>query len=63
MRYNLSDRAYGLYNASLQNEKIDLDWVRQNTSIIHYCGKNKPWKPGYVGPLGVFYRELNERSQ
>ena len=25
--------------------------------IIHYCGKNRPWKPHYVGSLGVFYEE------
>mgnify|MGYP002228999993 CR=1 FL=1 len=26
----------------------------------HYCGKNKPWKSGYVGKLGIFYQELLE---
>ena len=36
--------------------------MRQNTVIIHYCGRNKPWKPGYVGILDVFYRELKEQQ-
>ena len=58
LRYNLSDRMYFLHNANLQNEKIDLDWVRQNTSIIHYCGKNKPWKENYRGVLDCFYHEV-----
>jgi lipopolysaccharide biosynthesis glycosyltransferase len=60
MRYNLSDRILGLYNASPQTQKLDLDWVRQNCSIIHYCGKNKPWKNGYVGSLGIFYNEMKQ---
>lgn len=58
MRYNLSDRILALYNADPKNEKVDLEWVRANTVIIHYCGKNKPWKDGYIGILGGFYREL-----
>lgn len=62
MRYNLSDRILALYNADPKNEKADLDWVRANTVIIHYCGKNKPWKDGYIGILGGFYRELVGRG-
>ena len=58
MCYNLSDRLLALHNANPQREKIDLDWVRQNGVIIHYCGKNKPWKDGYSGILDVFYKEL-----
>ncbi len=58
MRYNLSDRILGFYNADHLRDRIDLDWVRRNTAIIHYCGKNKPWKEGYTGTLGVFYQEL-----
>lgn len=58
MQYNLSDRVLALYNADPKNEKVDLDWVRANAVIIHYCGKNKPWKDGYIGILGDFYKEL-----
>lgn len=58
MRYNLSDRILGFYNADRSHEKVDLDWVRRNSVIIHYCGKNKPWNDDYSGVLGVFYREL-----
>jgi lipopolysaccharide biosynthesis glycosyltransferase len=63
MRYNLSDRIFGFYNADPKNNKIDVEWVRQNSSVIHYCGKNKPWKEGYGGPLGIFYQELNAESE
>ncbi len=60
MRYNLSDRILSFYNADLNHEKIDLDWVREHAVIIHYCGKNKPWKKGYRGILHVFYKELKQ---
>ncbi|MGM9662185.1 MAG: glycosyltransferase family 8 protein [Oscillospiraceae bacterium] len=59
LRYNLSDRILGLYNANPRNKPLDLEWVRENSVVIHYCGKNKPWNENYVGVLGVFYRELS----
>ncbi len=58
MRYNLSDRILSFYNADPKNKKLNLDWVRKNSAIIHYCGKNKPWKKGYRGVLDVFYSAL-----
>lgn len=57
LRYNLSDRLLAAHNANPQNETLDLDWVRKNAVVIHYYGKNKPWKPGYMGILDVFYAE------
>lgn len=63
LRFNLSDRILNFYNANHPQEKKDLDWVRQNTAIVHYCGKNKPWNEGYTGALGVFYRELYENTE
>lgn len=58
MRYNLSDRILAFCNADPKQPKRNLDWVRRNAVIIHYCGRNKPWKEGYIGVLGVFYNEL-----
>lgn len=58
LRYNLSDRIYNVYRNEPGHEALDLDWVRENTVIIHYCGKSKPWKEDYNGPLGVFYDEI-----
>ena len=57
MRYNLSDRLLTFYNLNPKNEKLDLDWVRENAVIIHYFGKNKPWKEHYKGILDVLYHE------
>ena len=58
MRYNLSDRVLDRYNANRRLRDRDENWVRRNTVIIHYCGRSKPWKPGYTGKLGIFYREI-----
>lgn len=33
----------------------DTDWICISAAIIHYCGRNKPWKPGYKGKLDIFY--------
>lgn len=60
--FNLSDRYYRFYNLNPQNVRVDLEWVRKNTVIVHYCGRNKPWKPGYHGKLGVFYQEFELRT-
>ena len=58
IRYNLSDRTLLAYNADPRNKIIDVEWVRRNTSIIHYFGRNKPWKKRYVGLLDIFYDEM-----
>lgn len=34
----------------------DLDWVLSHTAILHFCGKSKPWKKGYVYRFGLLYR-------
>lgn len=74
MKYNLSDRMFHLRNVSGQNswkeqpeeflpdekQRIDLEWVRKNTVIIHYYGRQKPWNSHYLGKLDVFYQELLE---
>ncbi len=35
--------------------KHDLNWVMQNTAILHFCGKNKPWHEEYKNPFGMLY--------
>ena len=34
----------------------DLDWVLGHTAILHFCGKTKPWQPGYLHRFGVLYK-------
>ncbi len=62
LRYNLSDKVLRLHNLYAgADRRLGLDWVRANTSLIHYCGRNKPWKPNYRGILDIFYREAEAR--
>lgn len=58
--YNLSENVIGFHNLSIDGLKhpINLKWIRENSVIIHYCGKSKPWKPNYIGILDVFYHEI-----
>ena len=58
LKYNLSDRVLAFYNSTPGNYKIDLDWIQNNTVIIHYCGRQKPWNKNYVGVLDRFYKQI-----
>ena len=53
----------GFYNARHPENWRGLDWVQENTVIIHYCGANKPWKEHYHGILDCFYNELVQPEQ
>lgn len=33
-----------------------LDWVLGHTAILHFCGKTKPWQPGYLHRFGALYK-------
>lgn len=59
--YNLSDREIKKHNLTHRN-KIDNKWVEENTSIIHYIGKNKPWKKKYKGILKKYYTKYEENK-
>lgn len=62
--YNLGEKYLRLKNLHLPPaEKLTLDWVRSNTAIVHYYGRNKPWKEHYRGSLGIFYHEWEQRLQ
>ena len=54
-RYNMTERLYLMHSPF--EKSFDLDWVRKHSIIIHYCGRNKPWKENYIGDLDVFYKE------
>lgn len=55
-RYNMTERLLVTARLSALPE-VDLDWVRENSRILHYCGRNKPWKETYLGRLDCFYQE------
>ena len=53
-RYNMTERLFAAAKLSPRAE-LDLNWVWENSRIIHYCGRNKPWKDNYLGQLDQFY--------
>ena len=57
----MTERLYQLH-APFEKD-MTLDWVRKNAVIIHYCGRNKPWKENYKGILDVFYRETVAKKE
>lgn len=40
--------------------KYSFEWIINNSKIIHYCGKNKPWKNNYKGRLNKIYKYYEE---
>ena len=62
LRYNLSDRLLLLGMAGfLSGTAIDRDWPEREAVILHFCGRNKPWKENYKGLLGGYYIQCEER--
>ena len=58
-RYNMTERLFAFHRQA--GDRMDLDFVRENCAIIHYCGRNKPWKNNYIGRLDCFYKEAEAK--
>lgn len=50
--YNLDEKTFKKH---CKRKGINAQWVKSNTVIIHYDGKNKPWKEPYEGDLGEYF--------
>ena len=48
---NYMVRSSGQYNSK---------WVMEHTAILHFCGKAKPWKPGYFYRFGMLYQHYEQ---
>ena len=53
--WNYDARNYNSYLLR-SSGKADLDWVIAHTAILHFCGRTKPWKPGYPYRFGILYK-------
>lgn len=55
--YNLDEKTFARHSRDPRRQDyIDLEWVRENTVIIHYNGKLKPWKEKeYDGKLKEYF--------
>lgn len=52
--YNMTERQL-IFN-KVRYPWLNLSWIRKNSVIIHYCGRNKPWNERYFGKLDLFYK-------
>ena len=53
--WNYDTRNYNTY--LLRSAGVcDMDWVMKNTSILHFCGRSKPWQKGYIHRFGILYK-------
>ena len=64
------DDALWNYDARNSNNDVlrstggqDMSWVMENTAILHFCGKAKPWKPNYIYRFGVLYRHYERLAE
>jgi len=58
--YNFDVRKSKTYFIASSGQK-DINWVMKNTVILHYCGKQKPWKKGYINRFGVLYKHYQSK--
>ena len=58
--WNYDVRNYGKYKI-LSNGEYDLNGVMKNTSVLHFCGKNKPWKENYKNKFRMLYLHYMNR--
>lgn len=52
--WNFDARNYNNYILRSSGEQ-NVRWIMNNTSVLHFCGKAKPWKPNYIYRFGVLY--------
>lgn len=60
--YNYDARMSTLYQA-LGAGVWNLDWVIEHTVVLHFCGRDKPWKSEYRGRYSGLYKHYAHRTQ
>lgn len=40
-----------------------LDWIMDNTAILHFCGRDKPWHPKYRGQFASLYKHYDSLAR
>lgn len=53
--WNYDARYYKAYYIRSEG-KCDIDWVMSNTVLLHFCGKQKPWKKYASGRFAILYK-------
>ncbi|NLW09374.1 MAG: glycosyltransferase family 8 protein [Firmicutes bacterium] len=53
--YNYDTRFYYYYRIQ-SNGRVNMDYIMDNTVILHFCGKKKPWQEQYTGEFHSLYK-------
>ena len=60
--WNYDARRYSGY--LLQSSGLrDTAWVMEHTSILHFCGRPKPWSRSYIYRFGLLYRHYQQIAE
>lgn len=60
--WNYDARNYSSYMLR-SSGAYDVTWVMQHTAILHFCGKEKPWKPRYIHRFGILYQHYMQLAR
>lgn len=60
--YNYDARMNPFYYA-MSNGEWDIDWVINHTVILHFCGRDKPWRPEYKERFSGLYKHYQHRTE
>lgn len=53
--WNYDARRFSAYKLA-SGGKCSMDWVMENTAILHFCGTQKPWKPSHTSRFSALYK-------
>ena len=56
----VSPEIYNLDEKTALHSLKTHEWIEKNCSIVHYNGKYKPWKEGYIGTLAYLWHREEE---
>lgn len=60
--YNYDVRNYSTYLLKSKGEE-DLTWMMENTVILHFCGRDKPWNKNHRSRFTALYRHYMKLSK
>lgn len=60
--YNYDTRYYSYYKMA-SNGEYDMDKTINNTVILHFCGKRKPWHKQYSGKFHSLYKHYEKLAE
>lgn len=59
---DVDEKLYNMDEKTLLRYKKDVSFVKENTVIVHYNGKYKPWLENYKGELDCFYPPVENKG-